>query len=204
MKLWIPLLAIALLGCDNAYQETGGFTAVFKSIEDADEAHNCGTVALNLPNGRISLEPRRVPTLFESQKSQVEYIVTIDFKSNWSIHDDDDFRSLVSPNLKPAPLDINAIRIHDVRYVNRPVDRAKDIASFYALISTRGLGGWSKEEIESLLPIGEKLPPIPNDSQRYKVWIDWPHDERQLSLQFEYDADKREQIMLGYGLNYAE
>lgn len=204
MRLLISFLAIALVGCDAARQETGGFTAIFKSIEDAEESHDHGTIELNVPAGKVSLRPRRVPRLFEHEKTHVEYIVSIDLKSNWKIDNDDDFRSLVNPNLKPVPVDINAIRIHGVRYVNRPVGRSKDIADFYDRLSDRGTGGWSAKEIQLLLPVDEKLPPIPIDSQRHKLWLDWPNDDRQLFLDFEYDEDKREQILVGCGLNYPE
>ncbi len=202
MTRWILLLAFTLAGCDNARQETGGFTAVFSSIEEAEKTHDRGSVILNLSGGTVTLQPRAVPTLFESQKNQVEFIVTVDLKRDWGIRNDDDFRALVAPILAPEPLDICAIRLSGVRYVNRPVSHSQDIKSFYACVAERGTGGWSKKEIELLLPNGYELPTIPVDAKRHKVWLEWPSDERQISLDFEYDDDKREQILMGCGLNY--
>jgi hypothetical protein len=202
VRRWLLLLAFTLVGCDNARQETGGFTAVFSSIEAADETHSRGPVILNLSAGTVTLQPRIVPTLFESQKKQVEFIVTVDVKRDWRICNDEEFRALVTPVLLPEPLDIIAISLSGVRYVNRPVSRSEDIKSFYACVAERGAGGWSKKEIELLLPDGYELPTIPVDAKRHKVWLDWPSDERQLSLDFEYEDDKDEQILMGCGLNY--
>jgi hypothetical protein len=202
VRFWILLLAFTLVGCDNARQETGAFTAVFSSIEDADNTHERGSVILHLSNGTVTLQPRRVPTLFENQKKQVEFIVTVDLKRDWGIRDDEDFRTLVTPELTPRPLDIIAISLSGVRYINRRVERSEDIKSFFECVSDRGTCGWSKNEIELLLPNGYALPTIPADAKRHTVWIDWPIDERQLSLDFEYDEDKQEQILMGYGLGY--
>ncbi len=193
---------IALVGCNSTTQETGSFTAVFKSMEDAEESYSRGTIELNIPNGRVTLQPRRVPTLFDQEKSRVEYIVSIDLKSNWKIKDDDHFRSLVSPAIRPAPEDIIAIRLHRVRYSNRPVERSSDITKFHDQLRDRGIGGWSFKEIKLLLPEEETLPSFPIDSQRHKVWFEWPADERQLFLEFEYDEDKGEQILRGFGLDH--
>ncbi len=200
MTRWILLLAFTLVGCDNARQETGGFTAVFSSIEEAERTHDHGSVILNLSGGTVTLQPRRVPTLFASQKKQVEFIVTIDLKRDWGIRNDDDFRAFVTPILAPEPLDIIVIRLSGVRYANRPVSRSDDIKSFYACVEERGTCGWSKKEIELLLPKGYQLPNIPLDAKRHKVWLDWPSDERQLSLDFKYDEEKNEQILMGCGL----
>ena len=207
MRLAIAFLAITLLGSGGVRQDFGGFTAVFRSIEEAEKAHDHGTISLSVPNGNVSIQPRRIPTLFENHKTHVDYLVTIERKSglsinNWSIDNDDAFRAFVRPHLDPAPVDIHAINLRGVQYVNRPVERTTDIAEFFEKLSDRGLGGWSLKEIRLLLPADTSLPVIPIDSQRHEVWLDWPYDERQLSLDFSYDEEKREQILLGYALNY--
>jgi hypothetical protein len=202
MKPSFLLLAFTLWGCDVARQEVGGFTCVFQTVSDAEQAHARGLVVLQIREGKVAIQPRRVPTLSESKRTQVVYTVKLDLTKDWDVRDDDAFRALVRTELEPEPVDIYDIKLAAVRYVNRNLDREHDIASFYSRVSERGIGGWSKQEIELLLPIGYELPALPVDARRHKVWLDWPSDERQLSLDFEYDVDKREQILKGCGLDY--
>ena len=175
----------------------------YETAADAQAAMASPPIEIVHDGATLVLTPRPLlPTPFHETRLNVDYTLKLQGTGSWGVRDDEQFRTLVRGSMRRPPVDIAGIALDDLRYVHRDYPRCEDLETFHTTIWERGPGGYSLEEIAMLIPTPELLPTASECLTRQEVWLDWPADERDLHLEFEYDSIKQVVLMNGGGLGY--
>lgn len=197
------LLAIIVIqsGCSRRIEAIGYCHIQFATPDDFQVASNAPPVVIQHQGATLELTPRSTTPLDEEVRT-VLYTVKLEGDSSWGVHNDHDFRELVRTHIRPKPHDVFGIQLDDLKYSERSSPRCQSIEEFQQRIWERGPGGYSLQEIAALIPNPAGLPDADACRTRQIVWLDWPADERDLSLEFEFDEGKQAVLMVGGGLGY--
>jgi len=192
-------LALCLPGCSPQNTAQGGFLGYFEDPELADQVVLDQPVTIAAEGGTLEIIPRarRGP-----RGRVIRYSVSLISGGGWRLDEDDEFRALLSERLSPVPDEIYAIVLPGLKYSQAQFERTRSIQEFWEFLESREAPGYSLEEIRQLLPesYSQKLDEPVTQSRTFV--LDWPEDERDLTLGFVYDPEKQAAILRSHGLVY--
>jgi hypothetical protein len=199
----LTIAAFSVFGCGRLGQYqgvyAGHFCAYYADAKDAEKAESAGSKTFKYKDSDVTISPRGRDG---ENEQMLGYDISVRLGHGWDVSTDDKFRAILSGQLAPFPDEIHAIALHGVTHSERTMPRTADIQEFWEYVSERPHAGFSKNEIEQLVPnqYVEHIRKLNGDG---KCILEWPHDERSLILEFRFNADKNATIMDGCGLGYA-
>jgi len=190
---------LVCLGCSRRGMSVGRFSAYFQDPADARKIAMGVPIPISYKGNDIEIIPQhRAGT----QDQVVTFSVTVQHRGRWDLKENHEFRALVFPYITPTPDEIYGVHIPGLAYSQRTFSRQESLQEFWDYLWSRPHLSYSIEEIRQLLPEEQAHQLDGNVTSRQTFVLDWPHDERSLSLRFTYDPDKGAVLLQGYGLDY--